>query len=252
MNDIILHKLAEIEQTRNVRILLAAESGSRAWGFASPDSDYDVRFIYAHPEDWYFAITEPRDVIELPVNEVLDINGWDVRKSLRLLNKSNPVLLEWMQSPVLYCADENFLQRFKDVAEQQFSPIAVAFHYLSMAKNKFSECRESETVKLKHYLYSIRSTLALKWVVQRQTIPPMQLSHLLAELNDEFLTARVSELVSLKAEAAESYRHTHETGLENWLADTLAYCEQAAPKLPGSKANTEMLNEFFRHTVRRT
>lgn len=250
MKDIILQKLAEIEQTRGVRILLAAESGSRAWGFASPDSDYDVRFVYAHPEDWYFAITERRDVIELPVNEVLDINGWDVRKALRLLNKSNPVLLEWMQSPVFYAMDETFLDGFKEAAVQQFSPIATAFHYLSMAKNKFFECREAETVKLKHYLYCIRSTLALKWVTEYKTVPPMELGHLLVMLENDFLKQRINELVKLKAEAAESYRHTHETELENWLSATLEQCEQQAQQLPGNKANAEMLNDFFRNTVR--
>lgn len=102
MKDTIQKELAQIEQTQNVRILLAVESGSRAWGFASPDSDYDVRFIYVHPKDAYLRLQKHRDVIELPINDALDINGWDLTKTLRLLHKSNPTLFEWGASPIVY------------------------------------------------------------------------------------------------------------------------------------------------------
>ena len=88
----IVNRLEEIERSESVRILLAVESGSRAWGFPSPDSDYDVRFLYARPRDWYLSIDARRDVIECPIEDVLDINGWDIRKALHLLLKANPVL----------------------------------------------------------------------------------------------------------------------------------------------------------------
>src|SRR4030095_590913 len=101
----IRHKLADIERAEDVRILFAVESGSRAWGFPSPDSDYDVRFLYVHKADWYLSIDPRRDVIELPIEGEFDINGWDLRKALQLLIKSNPVLLEWLRSPVLYRGD---------------------------------------------------------------------------------------------------------------------------------------------------
>ena len=94
MQALILEKLDAIEAEHGVQILYACESGSRGWGIASQDSDYDVRFIYCHRRDWYLAVGEPRDVIELPINDVLDINGWDLRKALQLMRKSNPTLLE--------------------------------------------------------------------------------------------------------------------------------------------------------------
>ena len=102
MRDIITAKLAEIEQHENVRIIYAVESGSRAWGFASPDSDYDVRFIYVHSKEFYLKLEKTRDVIEWQLDETLDINGWDLQKTLRLLHKSNPTVFEWNQSPIVY------------------------------------------------------------------------------------------------------------------------------------------------------
>ena len=104
MDAIIQEKLNQLEAEYGVQILLAVESGSRAWGFASPDSDYDVRFIFWHPKDWYLSVFEQRDVIELPVDAVLDISGWDIRKALRLLWKSNAALIEWLNSPIVYRA----------------------------------------------------------------------------------------------------------------------------------------------------
>ena len=102
MQETILVELKTLEAKECVQILFAIESGSRAWGFPSPDSDYDVRFVYARPADWYLSITPGRDVIELPIEELLDINGWDIRKALGLLLKPNPVLLEWLSSPLRY------------------------------------------------------------------------------------------------------------------------------------------------------
>ena len=102
MEALIQEKLHEIEKRENCRILLAVESGSRAWGFASPDSDYDVRFIYVRDKESYLKLNRPRDVIELPINDVLDINGWDVEKALKLLHKSNPTVFEWCSSPIVY------------------------------------------------------------------------------------------------------------------------------------------------------
>jgi uncharacterized protein len=100
--------LAQVETERNVRVLFACESGSRAWGFASRDSDYDVRFLYVHRRDWYLSVEDRRDVIERPIADDLDVSGWELRKALRLLRKSNPPLFEWLKSPVVYRRDPAF------------------------------------------------------------------------------------------------------------------------------------------------
>ena len=120
MRDLIIQKLKEIEQTENIRILHAVESGSRAWGFPSPDSDYDVRFIYVRPPEFYLKLEKTRDVIELPINDMLDINGWDLNKALRLLHSSNPTLFEWMSSPVVYHQTE-YIDQLLPIMDQYFS-----------------------------------------------------------------------------------------------------------------------------------
>jgi hypothetical protein len=142
--DEIVERLHAIELSHNVRVLYAIESGSRAWGFASPNSDWDVRFIYVHPEDWYLNVHEHRDVIEIPIDGDLDINGWEVRKSLRLLRKGNPVLFEWLKSPILYLEGRDdasgnaLMEDYRRVASDLFNPLATVYHYWHMAKGELS------------------------------------------------------------------------------------------------------------------
>lgn len=130
----ILDKLKEIEKQKGVEILYACESGSRAWGFASPDSDYDVRFIYKHDLDYYLSLWEKPDVIEFMTEDDLDGSGWDLRKAVKLLAKSNAPLLEWLYSPVVYFQDEAFVQQMQALATECFSPIASLHHYLGTTK----------------------------------------------------------------------------------------------------------------------
>ena len=137
MEKLIVSKLHEIEQMEKVRILLAVESGSRAWGFASPDSDYDVRFIYIRDKEDYLRLNTMRDVIELPIDEVLDINGWDLQKTLRLLYKSNPTLFEWFSSPIVYM-ESDFADLFRRVMNDYFSSKRSLYHYISMAEGNLS------------------------------------------------------------------------------------------------------------------
>ena len=129
---LIKEKLREIEKQENVRILLAVESGSRAWGFASPDSDYDVRFIYVRQKEDYLKLESVRDVIELPIDDMLDINGWDLQKTLRLLYKSNPTLFEWFSSPIIYMETE-FADQFRRVMSNYFSSKRSLYHYISIS-----------------------------------------------------------------------------------------------------------------------
>ena len=137
MRDEILKRLEVIEQEDSVSILYACESGSRAWGFPSVDSDYDVRFIYKHDADWYLSIDveEKRDVIERPINDELDISGWDIRKALQLLRKSNPPLLEWLSSPILYRENPGVAEKLRTAMAEFYSPLSSFHHYLNMARN---------------------------------------------------------------------------------------------------------------------
>lgn len=247
--DIIKIKIKELENTHDIRILFACESGSRAWGFPSPDSDYDVRFIYAHPKEWYLSVYEKRDVVELPVNKILDINGWDLKKALKLISKHNSVLYEWIQSPIVYAMHPGFQEEFKKLSSHFFSPIATINHYLSSSKKHFEECTNVEMIKLKKYFYCLRSVLAGLWVANHKTIPPMELQKLLVEIQDKTLVEKIKSLVHLKTSKDESYLHPREPALEKFLQSAIATCESAAPLLPGSEHDHEKINAFFRNMI---
>lgn len=145
----IKEQLRRIEDAENIKILLAVESGSRALGFASPDSDYDVRFVYIRSLEDYLRLDAIRDVIELPIDDVLDINGWDLQKTLRLLHKSNPTLFEWFSSPIVYKKTE-FSDKFRDLMMHYFSPKKTLYHYVSMAEGNYREYLKGDLVKAKN------------------------------------------------------------------------------------------------------
>ncbi len=166
MSNRIISQLNEIEQKHNVRILYACESGSRAWGFASTDSDWDIRFLYIHQPEWYLSIDleSKRDVIELPITDDLDFSGWDLRKRLKLIYKSNPPLIEWLHSPIVYRDEAGLANRLRMMLTQFYSPRSCFHHYLDMAKGNYREYLKGDTVWLKKYLYVLRPVLALQWM----------------------------------------------------------------------------------------
>jgi predicted nucleotidyltransferase len=176
----IADRLSATASEEGVRILYAAESGSRAWGFPSPDSDYDVRFIYAHGRDWYVSLRERRDVIERVLDErLVDLAGWDIRKALRLLLKSNPALYEWLVSPIVYL-DGPLRADLKAAFEAHAAPQALAFHYWSIARSQWKREIDSKAeVRLKKYFYLVRPLLSLAWVAEHKSPPPMAIGDLL-------------------------------------------------------------------------
>ena len=198
----ILAKLEAVEREFEAHILFAIESGSRAWGFASPDSDYDVRFVYARQIDWYLSIQDRRDVIELPIENVLDINGWDVRKALQLLIKPNPVLYEWLFSPIIYRADQPAFEALKALARETLIERPATHHYLHLGEGQWRRFLEGrETVPLKKYFYSLRPALALRWLrLQEENHVPMDLPTLIA--GAELPTAVTDFLNDLMAKKA--------------------------------------------------
>lgn len=195
-------QLRRIEEEENIKILLAVESGSRAWGFASPDSDYDVRFIYIRRMEDYLKLEKVRDVIELPMDDVLDMNGWDLQKTLRLLYKSNPTLFEWFSSPIVYQETE-FADKFRDLMIQYFSSKKTLYHYISMAEGNYREYLKGDFVRAKKYFYVLRPVLACQWILDQGTPPPMLFSELMeAELPAE-LTGAVKQLLEIKMNSPE-------------------------------------------------
>ena len=159
MREAILERLAAIEREHGVGVVYACESGSRAWGFASPDSDYDVRFVYARDLDWYlsFDVERQRDVIECPIVDDLDCNGWDIRKALHLFTRTNGALLEWLHSPVGYVERGHFAQSLRHLAPRCFNATALCYHYHHMARSNARGYLFTEEVRLKKYFYVLAS-----------------------------------------------------------------------------------------------
>lgn len=214
--------LDEVERTFDVRILYACESGSRGWGFASPDSDYDVRFIYVHPPEWYLRVEPQRDVIECPLTAELDVCGWELRKALALLKRGNPTLIEWLDSPVVYRQEDVATDRLRQLLPGCFSALKASHHYLSIAGKNFRTYLQDERVRLKKYFYVLRSLLAVQWIAQGKGAPPMQFEVLLnAMVTDSALLEEVGALLKIKRGAVETDTVARQPHLHAFIARSL-------------------------------
>ena len=224
---VIDEKLGAIEQDNDVRILFAIESGSRAWGFPSPDSDYDVRFVYARQPDWYLSLVPGRDVIELPIDGDWDINGWDIRKALNLLVKPNPVLLEWLSSPIRYRWSEADCAPLVGFAEKTAFGAACIHHYRNLARQQMDRHLDGGDVNYKKYFYILRPALAIDWVRQnRDRPPPMNLQAMVGglALSDDLLDA-IEHLLILKAKSKEIGRGPRVPEIDGYIANQMAWAE---------------------------
>ncbi len=245
MENLIVGKLHEIEEKENVRILLAVESGSRAWGFASPDSDYDVRFIYVRKKKEYLRLEAVRDVIELPINDLLDINGWDLQKTLRLLHKSNPTLFEWFSSPILYM-ETDFADQFRKIMNRYFSTKRSLFHYISMAEGNNREYLRRDMVKAKKYFYVLRPILACRWILERGTPPPMLFSELVQAELPENLVETVGRLLDLKMNSPEIQEIPRIDSINAYLDKSIIEIKHILQSMQNEKAaDWQELDQMF-------
>ena len=245
MREIILQKLQEIEETESVTILHAVESGSRAWGFPSPDSDYDMRFFYVRPAEYYLRLDRTRDVIECPIDEVLDINGWDLDKTLRLLHASNPTLFEWSQSPIVYRTTELF-QSFQPTIRAYFSAKPGLWNYLSMAEGNYREYLKGEMVKAKKYFYVLRPLLACRWILERGTPPPMLFTDLVETQLEPELRPVVEDLLRVKMDTLEIGLVPRIDALNVFIEENLAILRALVEALPREpQRDWEPLNQMF-------
>lgn len=240
-------QVAEVEATEGVRVLYAVESGSRAWGFPSADSDYDVRFVYVHPRDWYLTVHERRDVIERPLTDEIDLSGWNVRKALGLFAKSNPPLLEWLDSPIVYADRDGFAERLRGLLPEFFSPLSAIHHYLSMARRTFREQLNGERVRVKKYFYALRPLLAAAWIAAGRGPVPMLFPTLLeASRGDDAFRISVTELMERKRSGAEIADGPPVPELHAFIASELARLQAVADDQPRSRGDMRKLDALFR------
>jgi predicted nucleotidyltransferase len=240
-------ELKRVESERKVRVLYACESGSRAWGCASQDSDYDVRFLYVHERDWYLSVEDRRDVIEEALPGDLDVSGWELRKALRLLQKSNPPLLEWLKSPVVYAQDPQFVSEFNALANEFYSPKRCFAHYLQMGFNNWRKYLQGrERVSLKKYLYVFRPVLACRWIERDLGQVPMLFQELVdAVLEERDVREELNLLVARKRAGEELSTEPPVEVLSRFLEAELSVLEQLAERR-GEVGNVDALNRFFR------
>lgn len=245
MKELIIETLAQIEHEEDIRILHAVESGSRAWGFPSPDSDYDVRFIYVRRPEYYLKLEKTRDVIELPINDTLDINGWDLNKTLRLLHSSNPTLFEWMSSPIEYRRTD-FIDRIQPIMDSYFSCKSGLYHYLSMAEGNYRDYLKGNMVRAKKYFYVLRPILACKWILDKKTKPPMLFRELMESELDDRLKPSVICLLDLKMNAPEIKEIPRVDEVNQYLEDSIEMVTTQIAALPSEHhPDWEPLNRLF-------
>ncbi|MGG7621873.1 nucleotidyltransferase domain-containing protein [Bacillus coreaensis] len=262
MKEHIIEVLQQIEREYDVKVLFACESGSRAWGFPSMDSDYDVRFLYVHTKEWYLSIDQGRDVIEVPskdslsnpVHPLLDMSGWELTKALRLYRKSNPPFFEWLHSDIVYYEQYSTLEKLLAVEQKVFSPVTCLYHYVRMAKRNFRSYLLEEEVHYKKYFTILRPLLAGKWIILNHTFPPIKFENLVQKLVPMGQVRQsIEELVSHKKERKE---HSFQLEppikvLNDYLQQEIEYMERMTKNMKVSEKDTStpLLNEIFRELL---
>lgn len=241
--------LNTIEREENVRIFYACESGSRAWGFPSADSDYDVRFLYVHPTTWYLSIDVEtrRDVIERPINDQLDVVGWDLRKALKLFRKSNPPLLEWLNSPIVYEERFGIAEQLRTLLPEYYSPTASFYHYLHMAQGNFRDYLRGEAVWIKKYFYVLRPLLAMRWIEAGRGVVPMEFAILVDQMVPQADVRReINTLLERKKQGQELDREPRIAAISEFIEQELERLATQTIRDDEARPPIEKLNDMFR------
>lgn len=246
----ILNRLAEIEAENQIKIAFACESGSRAWGFPSENSDFDVRFIYVRPLEWYLSIEPGRDVIEIPIAADLDINGFDLKKALLLLNKTNPPLLEWLGSPIVYLDRYNIANSMRDLVKNYFSSSVYLHHYLHMARGNYREYLQGNTVWVKKYFYVLRPLLAMRWIESGRGLVPTDFNVMVSGLNlPGGVKEAIHRLLDRKKAGNELSMGDRIPVLSDFIREELAHWDNFEIENSPSTVAISDLDSFFRESI---
>ena len=249
IEELVGRKLKEIEERENIRVLHAAESGSRAWGIASPDSDYDVRFVYVRPMDFYLKLQDKKDFIDWELNQVLDINGWDITKALQHFYKSNATLYEWGNSPIIYKTTPQW-EKIMKLAEEYFSGKSAMYHYYGTARKNYEAYLMEDMVKYKKYFYVLRPILACKWIEKKKCPPPVLFQTLAEEIMEKEMKPAVDRLVEAKLQMTESEKRGKIQELNDYIQEKLEYYQALLSERPEDRnKDWEPLNRSFRELL---
>jgi predicted nucleotidyltransferase len=245
----ITELLKKLEKQENITILFACESGSRAWGTSSASSDYDIRFIYIRELDWYLQLYEGRDVIEASPNDIVEMVGWDLKKALKLLQKSNPTLLEWIHSPIIYFCEYTFTSKLKTLSQLAFSSIPTIHHYLNMAKKNYQSLLKEKRSTTKRYLNILRPLLTCLWILDNQEMPTIDITSLSHQyINDPKLKQQFDLLLQLKQNDQQYFSSMQ---LNRYFEETIPVVEEMIKNVQNiSLMPIDSLNQFFLEFVK--
>lgn len=245
IEELVRQNMEEIERQEGVAVLFAVESGSRAWGFASPDSDYDVRFVYVRPRADYLKLEQKKDFMDWKLDEVLDINGWDLRKALRQVHKSNAAIFEWLHSPIVYWETGGW-EKVRQAAGAYFSCKAAMCHYYGAAKNAYMGGLAGERVCYKKYLYALRPLLACQWIEEEACPPPVLFAELADAVLGREMRQAVDGLLRAKAQMAEAEDGQRIGRLDAYLAEKLEEFKVKSAELADDRRKGwQALDEVF-------
>jgi len=252
MTAAIQQEILSLEQNHNIKILYAVESGSRAWGFASSNNDCDVRFIYVYDYDWYLSIEEKKDNIECILPNDIDLAGWELRKALLLFKKSNPPLLEWLRSPIVYTEQLGTALQLRLLALEYFNPKSCLYHYFNMARRNYEAYFKEEEVRLKKYFYILRPLLACCWIERTGEMAPVEFNTLVeAEILDVQLKHEIQDLQALKMSGEELDKAARIPIIDEFMQNRMEHFEQYLKDYEGKhELGYDKLNAVFRNTLK--
>ena len=250
IEELVRMKIKEIEAKENIRVLHVIESGSRAWGLASPDSDYDVRFIYVRDRNFYLSLRENKDFIDWELNEVLDINGWDIKKVLQHFHKSNATLFEWSNSPVVYYTTDEWKKLYDEVAGQYFACKSSMYHYYGTANKNYHEYLMEDLVKYKKYFYVLRPILACKWIEEKKCPPPVLFDELFDSVLEEDMKPVIADLLAKKVQMSESDKAPKIDKVNQYVEEKLIYYKNLLEGMDDDRnPDWEPLEEVFKKVI---
>jgi len=251
MTEEIKKELRRLEAQHDIKILYAVESGSRAWGFASQNSDWDVRYVYIHRLDWYLKIDDKKDNHEEILPNDIDLAGWELRKALRLFRKSNPPMLEWLRSPIVYSEEFSMAEKLRNLTQVYFNPKSCLHHYLHMAEGNYKDYLKHDSVKVKKYFYVLRPILACDWIKQTNTMAPMEFDRLLeTQVVEANVKNEIKRLLARKIAGEELAEEPKIQVLNDFLEQKIQFYGEyvkAVGQIP--QPDTESLNELFRQMI---
>ena len=250
IEELVRMKIKEIEAKENIRVLHVIESGSRAWGLASPDSDYDVRFIYVRDRNFYLSLRENKDFIDWELNEVLDINGWDIKKVLQHFHKSNATLFEWSNSPVVYYTTDEWKKLYDEVAGKYFACKSSMYHYYGTANKNYHEYLMEDMVKYKKYFYVLRPILACKWIEEKKCPPPVLFDELFDSVLEEDMKPVIADLLAKKVQMSESDKAPKIDKVNQYVEEKLIYYKNLLEGMDDNRnPDWEPLEEVFKKVI---